>query len=41
MTNVLLGRTGIRVQKQSFGCLPIQRIPKPDAVSLLRQAVAI
>ena len=40
MTNVLLGRTGIRVQKQSFGCLPIQRIPKADAVSLLRQAVA-
>lgn len=40
MTNVLLGRTGIRVQKQSFGCLPIQRIPKADAVSLLRQAAA-
>ena len=39
MTNVVLGRTGIEVRKQSFGCLPIQRISKADAVTLLRQAV--
>ena len=35
---VTLGKTGIKAQKQAFGCLPIQRISKEDAVSLLHQA---
>lgn len=35
---VTLGKTGIKAQKQSFGCLPIQRISKEDAVALLRRA---
>ena len=35
---VTLGKTGIQAQKQAFGCLPIQRISKEDAVSLLRRA---
>ena len=38
MNNVVLGRTGIEVRKQSFGCLPIQRLSKAEAVKLLRQA---
>lgn len=38
MTTVTLGRTGIVAQKQAFGCLPIQRIPKAEAVALLRRA---
>lgn len=35
---VTLGRTGITVQKNSFGALPIQRITKEEAVKLLRKA---
>ena len=35
---VTLGRTGITVDKNGFGALPIQRIPKADAVHLLRKA---
>ena len=35
---VTLGKTGIKAQKQAFGCLPIQRISKEDAVSLLHRA---
>ena len=35
---VTLGKTGIKAQKQAFGCLPIQRISKEDAVSLLHLA---
>ena len=35
---VTLGKTGIQAQKQAFGCLPIQRISKEDAVFLLRRA---
>ena len=38
MTTVRLGRTGLTVCKQGFGCLPIQRISKEEAVKLLRQA---
>lgn len=34
---VTLGKTGIKAQKQAFGCLPIQRISKEDAVSLLHR----
>ena len=35
---VTLGKTGINAQKQAFGCLPIQRISKEDAVALLHRA---
>lgn len=35
---VTLGSTGIQVQKQSFGALPIQRITEDEAVHLLRKA---
>lgn len=38
MNTVTLGRTGLRVPQNGFGALPIQRIPKPDAVRLLRRA---
>ena len=38
MTTVRLGRTGLVVGKQSFGCLPIQRISKEEAVKLLHRA---
>ena len=35
---VTLGQTGITVQKNSFGALPIQRISTEEAVKLLRKA---
>lgn len=38
MTKVTLGKTGITVEKNSFGALPIQRITKNEAVNLLRKA---
>lgn len=38
MTKVTLGSTGITVEKNSFGALPIQRISKEAAVGLLRKA---
>ena len=38
MTTVRLGRTELVVGKQSFGCLPIQRITKEEAAALLRRA---
>ena len=38
MPQVTLGKTGITVEKNAFGCLPIQRIPKEDAAHLLRKA---
>lgn len=38
MSKVTLGKTGITVEKNSFGALPIQRISRQDAVSLLRKA---
>lgn len=39
MQTVQLGRTGLIVSKNSFGALPIQRIAKNDAISLLRKAL--
>ena len=33
-----LGPTGIEIEKNGFGCLPIQRISKEDAAYLLRKA---
>ncbi len=38
MSQVTLGRTGITVEKNAFGCLPIQRISKEEAAHLLRKA---
>ncbi|MCI8660724.1 MAG: aldo/keto reductase [Lachnospiraceae bacterium] len=38
MSNITLGRTGITVDRNGFGALPVQRIPKADAVKLLRKA---
>ncbi len=38
MTTVTLGRTGITVNKNGFGALPIQRITKDEAAGLLRKA---
>lgn len=40
MAKVRLGRTGITVEKNAFGALPIQRISKEEAVKLLRRAYA-
>lgn len=37
---VTLGKTGITVEKNAFGALPIQRITKEEAVALLRKAYA-
>lgn len=38
MTAVTLGTTGITVNKNGFGALPMQRISKNDAVKLVRKA---
>lgn len=38
MNKVTLGKTNITVDKNGFGALPIQRIPKEDAAYLLRKA---
>lgn len=40
MDRVTLGSTGITVNKNGFGALPIQRISEEDAVRLLRKAFA-
>ncbi|MCI8403067.1 MAG: aldo/keto reductase [Lachnospiraceae bacterium] len=38
MTAVTLGRTGITVNKNGFGALPVQRVTKEEAAKLLRRA---
>ena len=38
MTTVTLGKTGITVNKNGFGALPIQRITKEESAKLLRKA---
>ena len=38
MDMVTLGSTGITVNKNGFGALPIQRISQEDAVHLARKA---
>lgn len=38
MERVTLGKTGITVNKNGFGALPIQRISTEDAVKLARKA---
>ena len=39
METVILGKTGIRVPKNGFGALPIQRISKEDTIYLLHKAL--
>ena len=36
--SITLGKTGLKVTKNSFGCLPIQRVSKEVAVALLSDA---
>lgn len=38
MQKIELGSTGILIEKNGFGCLPIQRITKDEAAYLLRKA---
>ncbi len=38
MVKVTLGSTGITVEKNAFGALPIQRISAQEAVKLLHKA---
>ena len=38
MKKMTLGKTGITVNKNGFGALPIQRISKKEAVYLLQKA---
>jgi aryl-alcohol dehydrogenase-like predicted oxidoreductase len=38
MSSVTLGRTGLVLEKNGFGALPIQRISDSEAVYLLRKA---
>ena len=38
MQKIELGSTGIVIEKNGFGCLPIQRISKEEAARLLRKA---
>lgn len=38
-TIVRLGRTGYQVPRIGFGALPIQKLPREDAVTLLRHAI--
>ena len=38
MEYVVLGRTGLQVNKNGFGALPIQRISKEEAGKLVKKA---
>ncbi|MDR3167528.1 MAG: aldo/keto reductase [Treponema sp.] len=38
MARITIGKTGIRVEQNGFGALPIQRIPTHEAVTLLHKA---
>lgn len=38
MTKVTLGRTGITVNRNGFGALPIQRVSREEAAAILRRA---
>ncbi len=38
MRKITLGSTGLTIEKNGFGCLPIQRIGREEAASLLRMA---
>lgn len=38
MERTILGRTGLSVSRSGFGCLPIQRVSRQEAVRILRAA---
>lgn len=38
MAHIMLGKTGLSVEKNGFGCLPIQRVSREEAAYLLRKA---
>lgn len=38
MKKIELGHTGIMIEKNGIGCLPVQRVTKEEAVKLLRKA---
>ncbi len=38
MAKIAVGKTGLQVEQNGFGALPLQRVPKPEAVRLLRKA---
>ena len=38
MTQITLGKTGLRVEQNGFGALPLQRIRHAEAVRLLQAA---
>lgn len=38
MARIQIGRTGLEVEQNGFGALPIQRVTRQEAVSLLRKA---
>ena len=38
MHQITLGKTGLVIEKNGFGCLPIQRISEAEAVRLLHKA---
>lgn len=38
MHQITFGKTGLVLEKNGFGCLPIQRISEQDAVYLLHKA---
>ena len=38
MADITLGKTQITVNKNGFGCLPVQRVSVEEAVRLLRKA---
>ncbi len=38
MAQIVIGKTGLTVEQNAFGALPIQRVSKQEAVYLLRKA---
>ena len=38
-TTVTLGSTGITVNKNGFGALPVQRVSKEDGAALLKKSL--
>ena len=38
MQKIVLGKTGLEVNKNGFGALPVQRVTKKEAVYLLQKA---
>jgi len=38
MEKIIFGRTGLKVSRTSFGCIPIQRIPYEESTAILRHA---